>query len=125
MIQRFLIWAVSRYLGGEKSSSLVASGVTLLIKTVKSVTGRRELVDVGKVKPGQRIVIEHLHVTHKKQIRSMKAEQKALKRAERSAAAEARALRRAQRRARRRQLWSSARRLVPRADRGAETSTAA
>ncbi|MDH3681283.1 MAG: hypothetical protein OEV40_15190 [Acidimicrobiia bacterium] len=101
MIQRVLLWAVGRYLGGPASSGLYTSTLALTLRALKSVSGRREVVDTSKIKRGQTIVIEHLSVSHAHQIREIKAEKKAAKQAKRAEAAEAKAARRRARRRRR------------------------
>jgi hypothetical protein len=50
------------------------------VRIVRSATGRRELVDISKVKPGQKIVIENRTISHGKQMKQFKAEERAAKR---------------------------------------------
>lgn len=81
MFQRLLIWGVRRYVGGSSRSWVFASLALLLVRLVRSTTGRREVVDVGSIKPGDKIVIEHLPISHGRQIKQMKAEQHAASKA--------------------------------------------
>lgn len=91
MLQRLLVWSVHRYIGGPGKSWISTSVTLLVLRLLRKSTGRRQLVDTGSIKPGQRIVIDHLNVTHKQQLGEAKRERKAVKRARRRAKREARA----------------------------------
>lgn len=77
MIQRLALAALRRYIGGPARSWVFTSLAVLGMRAARSVLGRREVVDVTKVKRGQLVVIEHLDISHKAQMREMKAERKA------------------------------------------------
>lgn len=85
MFRRLLIWAVRSYIGGPAKSWVFTSGALMAVRFVRSVTGRRELIDLSSVKPGDSLTIEHLPISHKRQIKEIKQskrqERKAAKRA--------------------------------------------
>lgn len=80
MFRRILVWAVRSYVGGPARSWVFTSGALLAIRVVRSVTGRREIVDLSSVKPGQTLIIEHLPISHKRQMRDLRHEKKAQRR---------------------------------------------
>ena len=69
MSKKLLFWLLRIYFGGKQKSWLIVSVVALMLRVGKSLFGRSESVDLSKVKPGQRLVIEHLSTTHKADIR--------------------------------------------------------
>lgn len=81
MLLRLTQLVLNRYVKSPGRSWLITTALTLLYRMVRSTTGRRELVDVSSIKPGEMIIIEHLPVTHKEQ---MKAEKKARRQARKS-----------------------------------------
>ncbi|MEM7341470.1 MAG: hypothetical protein AAF467_22645 [Actinomycetota bacterium] len=103
-MERLLRYAVNRYVGGPNRSWLYTSAAVLAYRFVRSTMTRKEIVEIGGVGRGQKIVIEHLPVTHAEQIkegkRVRKAEKRQLKVDKRQARVEKRA-RRSERRARR------------------------
>ena len=90
MMERLIRWGVGRYLRGPGRTWLFPSLAVLGYRAVRSMVGRKEIVDIGDIEKGQRIEIEHLDVTHREQLK-----------AEKAAKREARKARRATRRARR------------------------
>ena len=76
-MERLIRYGVRRFIGGPGRSWVVTSLAVLAFRFVRSTVGRREVVDVGGVARGQKIVIEHLAITHGEQLR----EEKQLKRA--------------------------------------------
>lgn len=72
MFRRLLIWAVRAYIGGPAKSWVFTSGALLAVRLVRSTTGRRELIDLSSIKPGETMMIEHLPISHKKQIKEIK-----------------------------------------------------
>jgi Rad3-related DNA helicase len=72
MLKRLALMAVRSYVGGPAKSWVFTSGAMLAFRLVKSVTGRRELVDLSTVKPGQTLIIEHLPISHKRQMKDIK-----------------------------------------------------
>lgn len=98
-MQRLLLWGLRRYIGGPARSWVFTSLAVLGMRAAKSVVGRRELIDVGDVKPGQKIVIESLPISHKKQIKTFKADGKAAKKAAKATKKDAKATKAGERRA--------------------------
>jgi hypothetical protein len=76
-MERLIAFAVRRYLGGPDRAWLFSGLALLGYRGIRSVTGRRELIDVGKVGKGQKIVIDHLGETHASQIRAGKRQRRA------------------------------------------------
>lgn len=84
MFRRLLIWGLRSYIGGPAKSWVFTSAALVLMRVVKSASGRRELVDLASIKPGDTVVIEHLPISHKRQIKEMKKEKRAQRRARRA-----------------------------------------
>ncbi|MEM7322823.1 MAG: hypothetical protein AAF531_07040 [Actinomycetota bacterium] len=82
MFRRLLVWAVRSYIGGPARSWVFTSAALLAVRLVRSVTGSRELIDLSSVKPGDTLTIEHLPISHRRQIRDIRRS----KRQERKAA---------------------------------------
>ncbi len=80
MLKRAVTWAVRSYVGGPARSWVFSSVALGLIRLVTKTTGRREVVDLSSIKPGQKVVIEHLDISHKKQIKQIKKDKKRAKR---------------------------------------------
>ncbi len=59
---------------------MYVTGALFVVRAVRSVLGRRELVDFSSIKKGETILIEHLPISHKKQIRELRREKKKRKR---------------------------------------------
>ncbi|MDH5521299.1 MAG: hypothetical protein OEZ14_12295, partial [Acidimicrobiia bacterium] len=57
-------------------------------RMVHKTVGRREVIDVSSIKPGEMIIIEHLPVTHKEQIKEEKRRRRRLRRSRAGADAE-------------------------------------
>jgi hypothetical protein len=76
MLRRLALSGAQRYFGGPGKSWVITSGILLFWRGVTSMTGRRETLDLSNTKPGDKIVIEHLPITHKTQIRQFKKEKK-------------------------------------------------
>lgn len=92
MLSKLITLAVRGVVRGPGKSWVFTSGAMALLKLVTNTKGRRELIDLSDSKPGDKIVIEHLHITHKEQLKdekrakkSAKHEKKATKRAIRAA----------------------------------------
>ena len=94
MIERLIAWSVRRYLGGPARAWVFSSLAVLGYRFVKGRTGRRELVDIGKISTGDRIVIEAVPETHKAQIQAERRATRAAKAAARRARSERRRARR-------------------------------
>jgi hypothetical protein len=44
----------------------------MALRLVRRATGRRPLIETLSVAPGQTVVIEHLEISHKRQIKDMR-----------------------------------------------------
>ncbi len=85
MFRRLILWGLRSYIGGPAKSWVFTSAALLLMRVVRSASGRRELIDLASIKPGDTVVIEHLPISHKRQIKQFKKDKKAAKRARRAA----------------------------------------
>lgn len=85
MLARLIPFLVRLVVRGPAKSWIFTSGAMALLKMAKKTTGRRELIDLSDTKPGDRIVIEHLSVSHKTQIKGEKQSKKAAKKVKRAA----------------------------------------
>lgn len=72
MWSRLFQLGLRAYTRSPARSWLITSVATVLYRMVKKTTGRREVIDVSSIKPGEMIIIEHLPVTHKEQIKEEK-----------------------------------------------------
>ena len=84
-MERVIVWTVRRYTTGSGQTWVWASLALVGLRVVRSVTGRRELIEIGKAKPGQSIVIDHRTISHRKQMKQFKAEAKTAKQEQKSA----------------------------------------
>ncbi len=98
MLSKILTWGVKTVVGGPAKSWVFTSGAMMLFNFVKKQTGRTEMIDLSNTRPGDKIVIEHLNVTHGQQMK----EHKALAKADKRDAKHAKKQRKAERKARRR-----------------------
>lgn len=86
MFRRLLIWAVRSYVGGPARSWVFTSAAVLAVRLVRNVTGRREIIDLSSVKPGDRLTIENLPISHQRQMRDFRRDKRiARKEAKRTA----------------------------------------
>lgn len=81
MLQRLLSFGLQRVIGGPGRSWIFTSGAMALWRLISSQTGRRETIDLSNTKPGDKILIEHLPITHKEQIKLEKVAKKSDKKA--------------------------------------------
>ncbi len=81
MLKRLITFGIQRSVNGPAKSWIFTSGAMVLMRLVSSQTGRRELIDLSNTKPGDKILIEHLPITHKQQVKEMKVAGKAEKKA--------------------------------------------
>jgi len=93
MVNRLVIWVVRSYVGGPAKSWIFTSLALRLVKLARSAMGRRPLVDVSRIRPGETIVIEQLSISHEQQMKNMKQQRR---QAKRDAKREGRAARRRQ-----------------------------
>jgi len=89
MFLRAVLWSIRRYVKGPGRSWIYTMLATWGWRQVKKRTAKTALIDTQSLKPGTRLMIEHLPVSHRKQI-------KAEKRAGKAAEAEAKMARKAE-----------------------------
>lgn len=68
MLARLISWAVRSYIRGPARSWIYTSLALGGIRLVRRVTGRRPVVETLSVAPGQRITIEQLETSHRRQL---------------------------------------------------------
>jgi hypothetical protein len=83
MLRRILTLAVFRYVRGQGRSWLYTSTVLVLWQLFTRSATRKAVVDISRPRPGDKIVIEHLDITHKQQMKDQKRARKAERRAAR------------------------------------------
>lgn len=99
MVGRLARLLLVRYAGGPVQAALYLSIWSFVRKRLR----RDEVIEVQGVRPGERFVIEHLEISHKKQIKQLEREEQRAKRQQAEARKAAKAARRqakAERRAR-------------------------
>ena len=79
MLSKLLSFAVRKTVRGPAQSWVFTSGVLMVYRWAKRRTGRRELVELTDIKPGDRYVIESLRVTHGEQLKDEKRAKKSSK----------------------------------------------
>ncbi|MEZ5343218.1 MAG: hypothetical protein R2706_17795 [Acidimicrobiales bacterium] len=72
MFQKLLLFGVRKTVRGPAQSWVFTSGMMLLLRWAKRKTERREIVELTNLKPGDKYIIESLHVTHGEQIKAEK-----------------------------------------------------
>lgn len=72
MWRRLFQLAIGAYTRSPARSWLITTMATVLYRMVQRTVGRREVIDVSSIKPGEMVIIEHLPVTHKQQIKEEK-----------------------------------------------------
>jgi len=85
MLYRLFLWTLKNLAKGPGRSWLFSTLAIALLRFVKSQTGRREYIDVSKVKPGDSFTVKHLDTTHQELNKQTRATKKADKRAKRQA----------------------------------------
>ncbi len=85
MFRKLLVWGVRLSFVGPGKSWLFSSAALMAMKMVKSVSTKTEVIELSKSKPGDRIIIEHLDITHAQQLKAQKSAKKADKRANKDA----------------------------------------
>lgn len=100
MLTRLFKFAVARGIGGPGRSWVYASGFMTLLRFAIRATGRRGVSERLSTKPGDTIVIEHLEITHKQQMKQIRAQKKADKQYKKHQVAQAKQFKKDVRRAR-------------------------
>jgi hypothetical protein len=85
VLRKVLVLAVRSTVRGPGKSWVFTSGALMAMRAIQSKTRKTEIIDLSKTKPGDRIVIEHLDITHEEQIKAFKRAKKADKRSSRDA----------------------------------------
>jgi len=85
MWRRLFQLAISAYTRSPGRSWLITTVVTMLYRMVSKTMGRHEVIDVSSIKPGEMVIIEHLPVTHKQQIKEEKRTRRRRRRRSKSA----------------------------------------
>ena len=80
MWSRLFRLGLTAYTRNPARSWLITSVVTVLYRMVRKTVGPHEVIDVSSIKPGEMIIIEHLPVTHKEQIKEEKRRRRRLRR---------------------------------------------
>ena len=80
MIRRLLAGIVRGYVRTPGRSWVLASGALLLLRFATRATSGTKVLDLSRTEPGDRIVIQHLDVTHKQQAKDQKRARKAERR---------------------------------------------
>lgn len=79
MLAKLLSYGVHKTVRGPAQSWFITSGLLMLLRWSKRMIGRRELVELTDIKPGDRYVIESLHITHGEQMKEEKLAKKSAK----------------------------------------------
>jgi hypothetical protein len=90
MVERLVLWAANRYVGGPARSWIYASVAIVVLRWMRSKLGRQRVVELRPLRVGERIVIEQLPISHQRQIKEQKSERRTERRAARRAARSAR-----------------------------------
>jgi hypothetical protein len=81
MIQRLVVWLLRRYLGGPARSWVLTSAVVLGWRALRRVTGRRPVVERIRIAGGDHLTVDQLAISHKRQMRQLRAERRRAARA--------------------------------------------
>lgn len=79
MLAKLLRFGVRKTVRGPAQSWVFTSGIMILYRWAKRRTGRREMVELTDLKPGDRYLIESLHVTHGEQMKEEKRAKRSAK----------------------------------------------
>ena len=72
MFVRLFKYAIYKAVSGPGRSWMFTSAAMALLRFARNRTGRRAVSDKLATKPGDTIVIEHLEISHKKQMKEFK-----------------------------------------------------
>jgi len=98
---RLLVWAIRRYAKRPGQAWVLTTVALIGMRAARSILGRRELIDVGRIKPGETVLIQNLEISHRQQMKTFKAEEKEAKRARKAAKRDESAQKRSARKQRR------------------------
>lgn len=77
MLERIVLYTVRRYVDGPARSWLYTSIALLGIRALRSKVGRKPLVERHRLKPGDRLVVDQLDISHRKQMKQFAAGRRA------------------------------------------------
>jgi hypothetical protein len=77
LIRRLAIWSLRQYFGGPARSWVLTSALVVGYRAIRAVTGRRPLVEVIEIKKGDHFTVDHLAVSHRRQIKTERAQRRA------------------------------------------------
>lgn len=80
MLRRLLLLGVRSYTKGPAKSWIYSSAALMAYNAVRKMTGRREVIDISSIRPGETIIIEHLEISHAEQMKQMKKQRRQDKR---------------------------------------------
>lgn len=84
-MERLILWAVHRYVGGPARSWLFSGLALLGYRQIRKLMSRQEVVEVATVKAGHEVVVEHVTDTHHVQLGQERRVRRAARRQRRSA----------------------------------------
>ncbi|MFT7598206.1 MAG: hypothetical protein ACI8TP_001127 [Acidimicrobiales bacterium] len=76
MFRKLLTLAVRGTVKGPAKSWVFTSAAAMLWGFVTKKASKKELIDLSKTRPGDKIIIEHLDITHKQQMKQLKRSKK-------------------------------------------------
>ena len=76
MLRTLLTWGVRGTVGGPAKSWVFTSAAMLIWGLVTKQASKTQLVDLSNTRPGDRILIEHLDITRKQQMKDLKKAKK-------------------------------------------------
>jgi hypothetical protein len=85
VLRRFGLWSVRRLLGGGGRSWLITWAALGGFRLARRVLRAKPRVERLRLTPGNHVTIDQLAISHRRQIRMMRAEHQAERKAERNA----------------------------------------
>ena len=85
MLQRIILWGVRSYIRGPGRSWLYTTLTLAGLRLVRRIAGRRPVTETLRVKPGDKVTVEHLEISHRRQIKQIKRQRRRERLAERRA----------------------------------------
>lgn len=81
MLIRLTQLIIRSYVRGPARSWMYTTLAAMVIRQLRNMFGRKQLVDVSGIRPGEMIIIEQLQISHKEQIKQLKQADRKAKRA--------------------------------------------
>lgn len=85
MLRQLLKYAIRATVRSPGKSWVYTSAAMLLLRVVSRSIERKELIDLSTTKPGDRLIIEHLEISHAEQMKQLKRERKSERKAAKQA----------------------------------------